>query len=111
MVIQQANKISPLEYRNQTISDRIRGCCLKSGKNTKWQSRGGVYSQQSDMHSKLKYVAMDLHFVREKTRRKEEGSLTVQHIPETQQKTDILTKSLQPKPFLVLQLVRGGVLR
>lgn len=51
-------------------------------------------------HMKLKHVAMDLGFIRERT---EKGSLTVEHIPGALQKADILTKALRPKPFKDLQ--------
>lgn len=46
--------------------------------------------------TKLRHVAMDLHFVRERT---EQGSLIIKHIHRIHQKTNILTKALQPKPF------------
>lgn len=51
-------------------------------------------------HLKLKHVAMDLHFVRERT---ENGYLAVLHIPGKDQWADILTKALPPKAFLALQ--------
>lgn len=51
-------------------------------------------------HTKLKHVAMDFRFVREKT---EQVSLVVKHIPGTVQRANILTKALQPKPFKELQ--------
>lgn len=67
-------------------------------------------------HSKLKHVALDLHFVREKA---ENGEIIVIHIPSEEQWADILTKALPPKAFLRLQsklvgkppeVERGGVL-
>lgn len=51
-------------------------------------------------HMKLKHVAMDLGFIRERT---DNGTLTVDHIPGKLQKADILTKALRPKPFKELQ--------
>jgi len=51
-------------------------------------------------HSKLKHVALDLHFVREKV---EKGDIVVRHIPGTEQWADMLTKSLSSKKFLKLQ--------
>lgn len=51
-------------------------------------------------HIQLKHVALDLHFVRECT---EQGDLIIQHIPETKQWPDILTKALTPKAFDRLQ--------
>lgn len=52
------------------------------------------------VHIRLKHVALDLHFVRERT---EKGELIVNHIPESQQWADLLTKPLPPKAFLSLQ--------
>lgn len=49
---------------------------------------------------KLKHVAMNLGFIRERI---ESGSLEVHHIPDTLQKTNILTKTLRPKTFKELQ--------
>lgn len=51
-------------------------------------------------HIRLKHVALDLHFIREKT---ENGEISVEHIPGTDQWADILTKALAPKTFLALQ--------
>lgn len=67
-------------------------------------------------HSKLKHVALDLHFVREKSKRE---IISIRHIPRTEQWADILTKALPPKTFSTLQSElfgkpsedkRGGVL-
>lgn len=51
-------------------------------------------------YSKLKHIAMDLHFVLERT---EQGTLMVRHILGNQQLSHLLTKSLRPKPFHELQ--------
>jgi len=50
-------------------------------------------------HSKMKHIAMDFHFVREKS---EEGIVKVNHIAGKSQKADILTKLLPPKTFSLL---------
>lgn len=47
-------------------------------------------------HSEMKHVAMDFHFVQEKT---ELGILKVSHVLESQQRVDVLTKPLRLKPF------------
>lgn len=52
------------------------------------------------MHIHLKHVALDLHFVRERT---EKGELVIDHILDTQQWANILIKALPPKSFLALQ--------
>lgn len=53
-------------------------------------------------HTKLRrHVAMDLHFVWEKT---DKGEVKVEHIPRIKQMVDILTKALNPKLFLDLRL-------
>lgn len=63
--------------------------------------QGATYIANNPIcHIKLKHVAMDLRFVRERT---EKDTLVVRHIPGTQQKADILTKALKPKPFKELQ--------
>lgn len=51
-------------------------------------------------HIRLKLVALDLHFVRE---RMEKGELVVEHIPGMEQWADIFTKALTPSSFLWLQ--------
>lgn len=51
-------------------------------------------------HRKLKYVALDLHFVREKVGK---GDVIVKHIPGRDQWTDVLTKALPLKLFTNLQ--------
>lgn len=42
-------------------------------------------------HSNTKHLAIDLHFVREKV---EDKTFRIQHIPESQQRANILTKPL-----------------
>lgn len=52
-------------------------------------------------HLKLKHVALDdLYFVRECT---EKGTLKVNHIPDTDQWVDVLTKALPPRSFSDIQ--------
>lgn len=49
---------------------------------------------------KLKHVALDLHFMRERT---ESSDIVVNHIPDKDQWTDVLTKALPPKTFTKLE--------
>lgn len=51
-------------------------------------------------YSRLKHVALDLFFDREKT---EEGTLVVKHIVGSSQWADVLTKALPPRAFRILQ--------
>lgn len=51
-------------------------------------------------HSKLKHVALDLHFVREKTKSSE---IIVKHVSGKKQWADVLTKPLPSKAFEMLQ--------
>lgn len=48
-------------------------------------------------HSKLKHIAIDVDFVKERV---EQGVIRVCHILGKDEKADILTKALQPKAFL-----------
>lgn len=66
------------------------------------QSGGGLHCIESYVHTKLKHIIIDLHFVRERV---EKGSLFISHIPGKQQCTDILTKVLQLTPFLDLKYI------
>lgn len=66
-------------------------------------------------HTKLWHVAMDLHFIWEKTNT---GDREIKHIPGKQQREDILTKALKPDLYQNLRVnlvvesppVWGGVL-
>lgn len=51
-------------------------------------------------HIRLKHVALDLHFVREKI---DNGTLVVNHFSGKDQWADILTKPLPPKAFIEFQ--------
>ncbi|GKD11418.1 retrovirus-related pol polyprotein from transposon TNT 1-94, partial [Tanacetum coccineum] len=51
-------------------------------------------------HSRMKHVALDYHFVREKVA---DGSLKVLHINSNDQLADALTKPLSRSPFLRLR--------
>lgn len=50
-------------------------------------------------HIQLKHVALDLHFVRERT---EKGEVIVEHIPRTEQWADVLTKPFPSNFFSIL---------
>jgi len=52
-------------------------------------------------HTKLRHVAMDLCFVRERT---EAGKVLISHITGNQQRADILTKALKPVSFQELRV-------
>lgn len=52
--------------------------------------------------ARTKHVAIDLHFVRERERVAEKRFKTL-HISSDRQQADILTKPLNPKPFLYLK--------
>jgi len=47
-------------------------------------------------HNRMKHVALDYHFVRERT---ENGELEISFVPGKLQKADILTKPLPPAKF------------
>lgn len=66
-------------------------------------------------HSKLKHVAINLHFIRGHV---EDGSLILSHIRGSSLRTDTLTKALRPKTFIDMRSnlvgeyprARGGLL-
>jgi len=64
-----------------------------------WSDNRGatLLASNSACHTKLKHVAMDLSYVRERV---DQGSVIVSHIPGKHQQADILTKALNPKSFL-----------
>lgn len=52
------------------------------------------------LHGRSKHIELDLHFVREKVL---QGIIEVNHLPNTYQRADILTKALSAKCFLRLK--------
>lgn len=52
-------------------------------------------------HTKIKHAALDFNFVRERVEKK---VLEVNHIPNTKQKADVLTKALRPTQFMELKV-------
>ncbi|GAB2300803.1 hypothetical protein Dimus_038636 [Dionaea muscipula] len=53
-------------------------------------------SSNAVFHSRIKYLDIDYHFIREKVQQKD---LTLQYVPSDEQIADILTKGLSPRLF------------
>jgi len=91
-----ATTIQELEWVKNLLVEL--GVGVKNPITLKSDNRGAVFlATNSACHSKLKHVAIDLKYVRERI---DAGSVHISHIPGTSQQAELLTKALSPKGFM-----------
>jgi hypothetical protein len=56
------------------------------------------------MHQRTKHIELEHHYIREKY---EDGTIVISYVPTTFQQADILTKPLEPGPFIDNRTLAG----
>ena len=56
------------------------------------------------MHQQTKHIELEHHYIREKY---EDGTIVISYVPTRSQQADILTKSLEPGPFIDNRALAG----
>ncbi|GJX03127.1 retrovirus-related pol polyprotein from transposon TNT 1-94 [Tanacetum coccineum] len=94
-----ANAVAELAWVENLLTEL--GLTLPAPPRLYYDNIGATYLYANPVcHSRMKHVALDYHFVREKVAA---GSLRVHHINSMDQLADALTKPLSQAPFLSLR--------